>query len=200
MGATQTEQVISEEDRLRADVYGFLAAQLFRRPDPETLDRMATLTGDDTPFGMAFRDLAKAAAATDPAEAGSEYDTLFIGLGRGELVPYASYYLTGFLNEKPLAALRGAMAELGIARSEAVKEPEDHIGSLMEIMAGLIAGRYAGSANAHVQAQFFSTHIAPWAGHFFKDLENASAARLYQPLGRIGRLFMEIEIAAFAME
>ncbi len=193
-------ELLSEEDLLRADVYGFLGRTLFTRPGADDLSALAALSGDDTPFGRAFSDLATRAAATDPATAGAEYDTLFIGLGRGELVPYGSYYLTGFLHEKPLARLRAAMRGLGIDREPSVKEPEDHIGVLMEMMAGLITGRYGAPADFDAQRGFFADHIAPWAGHFFRDLERAGASDLYVPVGRIGGLFLEIERAAFAMD
>jgi TorA maturation chaperone TorD len=191
---------LSEEELLRADVYGFLGRTLFLRPGEGELAALAGLTGDNTPFGRAFTDLATRAAASDPATAGDEYDTLFIGLGRGELVPYGSYYLTGFLHEKPLARLRAAMRNLGIDRAPEVKEPEDHLGVLMEMMAGLITGRYGAPASFDAQRGFFGDHIAPWAGHFFADLERAAASNLYAPVGRIGTLFMEIERAGFAME
>ncbi|MCB1433484.1 MAG: molecular chaperone TorD family protein, partial [Alphaproteobacteria bacterium] len=132
---------LSEEDRTRANLYGLLGALLARSPDPYVLDILRKLNGDSSDLGRAFARLkAKAEEATPPAIA-DEYQLLFIGVGRGELLPYGSYYLTGFLNEKPLARLRRAMAELGIARDPAVKEPEDHAGALMDMMAGLIDGR-----------------------------------------------------------
>jgi len=191
---------ISEEDRLRADVYSFLAAYLISKPDAAALATASTLTGDDTEFGKAFSALANIAGKVSEAEVSDEYDGLFIGLGRGELLPYGSYYLTGFLHEKPLAKLRNTMGELGIARREGISEPEDHIGFLMEVMAGLIAGRYGQPASLETQRAFFMAHIEPWAEHFFADLEAAKLSRFYQPIGTIGRLFIEIEKNAFAME
>lgn len=192
--------LVSEEDAMRASLYGLLGSLLFVAPSAETLKSMSALTGDETEMGEAFNTLAKLAAATDPKTALDEYNGLFIGMGRGELLPYASYYLTGFLNEKPLAKLRNSMRELGIARQENIVEPEDHIGSLMEMMAGLIDGSYGAPAAISVQREFFDTHIEPWAAHFFKDLEAAELSRLYQPVGTIGRLFMAIETDAFSME
>jgi TorA maturation chaperone TorD len=189
-----------EEDRVRADIYNFLAAYLITKPDAAALAVASALTGDDSEFGRAFAALSRIAGKIAAHEAADEYDALFIGLGRGELLPYGSYYLTGFLNEKPLAKLRNTMQALGIERQDQVKEPEDHIGSLMEMMAGLISGRYGKPASITIQRDFFMAHIEPWAGHFFKDLEAAKSSRLYQPIGAIGRLFMEIEKSAFAME
>jgi len=185
---------------MRADLYGLLGGILFVPPTAQILQDLESLQGDGTEMGTAFGTLSKLAAATDVKSAQEEYDGLFIGMGRGELLPYASYYLTGFLNEKPLAKLRNDMQRLGIARSDDVKEPEDHIGSLFEMMAGLITGRYGVPASLAQQNEFFTAHIEPWAGHFFKDLEPAELSRLYQPVGTIGRLFVEIEIDAFSMQ
>lgn len=191
---------LAEEERLRADLYSFLARTLLDAPDAAALTQISRLRGDESDLGLAFRDLATRAATSDPASVREEYEALFIGLGRGELVPFGSYYLTGFLNEKPLAKLRSEMAALGIARRDGVAEPEDHAGTLLEIMAGLIDGRYGQPASFEAQRSVFETHLAPWMGHFFGDLERADSAHLYAPLGRIGRLFVEIEAAAFAME
>ena len=97
---------VSEEDALRADLYDFLGAMLASPPSPELLKKAEALTGDDTDIGRGVRALATIARASDSATVRHEFEALFIGLGRGELLPYASYYLTGFLNEKPLARLR----------------------------------------------------------------------------------------------
>ena len=191
---------LAAEDGMRADLYSLVGCLLFVTPTADTLQKIQSLTGDRTEMGGAFVALSKLAATTDVDTARTEYDGLFIGMGRGELLPYASYYLTGFLNEKPLAKLRNSMGELGIARSDNVKEPEDHIGSLFEMMAGLIVGRYGAPLDTAGQREFFNAHIEPWAGHFFKDLETADLSRMYQPVGTIGRLFIEIETDAFSME
>ena len=190
---------LPEEDRMRADLYDFLGLILARPPDAELLARTGALTGGDSETGKAVLTLAKLARVTKPVAVETEYNRLFIGLGRGELLPYASYYLTGFLNEKPLALLRQDMAAQGLARAENVFEPEDNIASLMEMMAALITGRFGTLADLATQKTFFSRHIAPWAAHFFTDLEAARNALFYAPVGRLGRLFMEIEAEAFRM-
>ncbi|MGE0613108.1 MAG: molecular chaperone, partial [Hyphomicrobiales bacterium] len=128
-----------------------------------------------------------------------EYHDLFIGEGRGELLPYGSYYLTGFLNEKPLARLRNDMAALGIARDPSVREPEDHIAALLDMMAGLITGEFGDPASVAEQKRFFETHLSSWVDHFFADLEGAKSSVLYAALGTVGRRFIEIEETAFSM-
>jgi TorA maturation chaperone TorD len=169
-------------------------------PDRPLLASLADLSADGTELGRAFARLAEAAGTATPARAAEEYHDLFIGLTRGELLPYGSYYLTGFLNEKPLAELRDALAGLGIARADDVKEPEDHVAALCEVMAGLIDGAYGAPQPLAVQRGFFETQMAPWVGRFFADLEGAQAAVFYAAVGRLGRRFIEIESTAFAMD
>jgi TorA maturation chaperone TorD len=191
---------IGSEDQMRADLYALLANLLFNPPSQEILDLVCNLDGDqNTEMGQAFDALSVIAGKASLVDIRDEFNGLFIGMGRGELLPYGSYYLTGFLNEKPLATLRNTMRDLGIQKVESVKEPEDHIGRLCEMMSGLILGAYGEPAGLDVQKQFFSDHVGTWAGHFFADLESAKSSRFYQPVGTIGRLFVEIETNAFAM-
>jgi TorA maturation chaperone TorD len=189
-----------DEELVRARIYGLLSRLLAAPPDAPLLASLAELTPDNSELGRAFAALAKAAAAAAPAGVAEEYHDLFIGLTRGELLPYGSYYLTGFLNEKPLAELRDALAGLGIARATEVKEPEDHIAALCEVMAGLIDGAYGAPQPLAVQRGFFETHMAPWVGRFFADLEGAEAAVFFAAVGMLGQRFVEIESAAFAMD
>lgn len=184
---------------MRADLYGLLAALLRAAPDADTLRALTAMTGDATAMGRAVDALARLAAATDEAGAAREYHDLFVGVGRGELVPYGSYYLTGFLNEKPLGLLRRELARLGIERAENVREPEDHIAALMEVMAGLVTGAFGAAPDHAEQAAFFRAHVEPWAGHFFADLEGARGSRLYAPVGAVGRQMIAVEAEAFAM-
>jgi TorA maturation chaperone TorD len=194
------EEEILVEDRLRADQYQLLAAFLAAPAEGGLLHLASGFTGDDTEYGRALAELADRAGRTTPEAASREYHQLFIGIGRGELVPFASYYRTGFLNEKPLAKLRGDMARLGIARAESVKEPEDHMAALCEMMAGLITGAFGAPQGLAAQRAFFDSHLDPWAPLFFEDLEKADAAWLYAPVGTLGRVLMGIEKTAFMME
>ncbi len=196
--AVQTPQV-TPEDKLRAELYDFLAALLANPPSDGLLRQTAKLTGDETDLGQGIRTLSTLAGKTSAAAAEREFNTLFIGIGRGELLPYASYYMTGFLNEKPLATLRRDMAEQQIRRAPNVYEPEDNIASLMEMMAGLIEGRFGTPATIGQQQTFFNRHIAPWAGPFFADLEKAQNSVFYAPVGTVGKVFMQIETEAFRL-
>lgn len=192
--------VISEEDALRAQMYRLLSYFLHRPADAPALELAACLEGDDTELGRALATLSRIASKSDPAIIANEFHDLFIGIGRGELLPYASYYLTGFLHEKPLAKLRTDMARLGIERRDTVREPEDHIAAVCEMMAGLITGDFGLTADLDVQRQFFHDHVASWARHFFTDLEGAKSSVLYGALGTVGKAFIDIEEVAFTMD
>lgn len=184
-------------DMMRSDQYRFLSRLLANPPDAATLRGIAGLKGDATALGQAYGALAQAAAKTDANTVEREYFELFIGVGRGELLPYASFYLTGFLNERPLAELRADLLRLGIERAQGRHEPEDHIALLFEVMGEMAAGELVVSADD--QAAFFRRHLAPWAGQFMDDLAVAPSARFYRPLAEIGRLLVDIEARAFAL-
>lgn len=190
---------VASEDRLRADLYNFMGLMLSGPPDQLLLDQCVGLSGDESELGKAISALARVANVSKPKGVESEFNALFIGLGRGELLPYASYYLTGFLNEKPLATLRSDMVAKGMSRAPNVFEPEDNIASLMEMMGSMIVGRFGSAASLNDQKVFFNRHIGPWASHFFTDLEGAKNSVLYASLGSVGRAFMDIEREAFRM-
>jgi TorA maturation chaperone TorD len=191
------DRVIDDTAVARAQEYALLAALLAHPPDAAVLERLARIEGDGTPLGLAHKALAGAAAEKDAVAVAREYFELFIGVGRGELLPYGSYYLTGFLHERPLARLRADLVDLSVERVEGECEPEDHAAILCEIMAGLIAGEFA--APVERQRYFFHRHLAPWMARFFADLGSAKAADFYRPVGAIGRLVIEIETEAFAL-
>ena len=188
---------VDEVDAARAQEYALLAVLLARAPDADLLARIATLRGDPSPLGVAHAALAEAASGTTPAQAEREFFNLFIGLGRGELLPYGSYYQTGFLHERPLARLREDLSKLQITRSTGQVEPEDHIAILCETMSGLAGNRFAAPEGS--DRDMFEKHLAPWIGRFFGDLERAEEADFYRRIGTLGRVFTEVEREAFAL-
>jgi TorA maturation chaperone TorD len=188
---------VNDVDLARARIYSLLAALLMRAPDADLLARIGDLRGDATPLGVANIALAEAARSARVERVEQEFFDLFIGIGRGELLPYGSFYLTGFLHERPLARLREDLARIGIDRAEGVAEPEDHAGILCEIMAGLASGAFPAPAGS--DRTIFEKHMAPWIGRFFADLERAEAADFYRRVGALGRMFVEIETEAFAL-
>jgi TorA maturation chaperone TorD len=194
-GAKTMANDVDEIDAARAQEYALIATLLMRAPDAQLLANLATLRGDASPLGLAHAALADAAGCAEVAGVEREYFNLFIGIGRGELLPYGSYYLSGFLQDRPLARLRDDLASIGIARAEGVVEPEDHAGILCEIMSGLASRRLP--APPESDRMIFEKHMAPWIGRFFSDLENSQAADFYRRVGTLGRTFMDIETEAF---
>ncbi len=197
IAAPEVVAEIDEIDLARAEEYALLAVLLGRAPGADLVARLATLRGDPSPLGLAHAALAEAAAAASVERIEREFFNLFIGIGRGELLPYASFYLTGFLNERPLARLRADLARFGIERADGHSEPEDHAAVLCDVMAGLAGGRFAAPPSA--DRELFERHLAPWLGRFFADLEQAREAEFYRRVGTVGRLFTAVECEAFAL-
>jgi TorA maturation chaperone TorD len=188
---------IDPEDEARAEEYALLGALLWRAPTAETLDLLGKLRGDASELGAAHHLIAETARAVDPAVIQREFFDLFIGVGRGEILPYASFYRTGFLNERPLAEVRRDMEALGLAREIRVGEPEDHVAMLFDVMRGLIMGEFA--ADGIDDRVFFERHLKPWASRLFVDLEMTQTSALYRAVGAAGRVFLDIEAGAMAL-
>ena len=190
---------IKEEDQLRADMYSFLANLLRAEPDENLVNQLTMLDSDDSPIGKSIKTLSKLATSLDLPTIRDEYVRIFVGVGRGEILPFASYYLTGFLKDKPLAKLRQDMQKIGIKLEENVKEPEDHIASIFDMMSGLILGKFEKKYSIAEQKDFFNKHLAPWVDLLMRDIESSKIAVFYSPIGTIGKEFMEIERASFSM-
>jgi len=186
---------------MRASVYELLGRLLAAEPNQEVLDVLRSIEGVDPGEGdiaMGWELMKQSAVKTELANAQAEYQDLFIGVGRGELVPFGSWYVTGFLMEKPLASLRVDLSELGIERQEGVKESEDHIAALCDAMAIII--RSKAEVSFGQQRAFYNEHIEPWVAQFFKDLQSAKAAHFYRSIGFFGARFFEFESELLAMQ
>ena len=188
---------VDEVDLARSREYSLLSVLLLRSPDAQFLRQLAALSADTSPIGAAHSALAEVARRLDGQRVAREYFGLFVGVGRGELLPYASFYLTGSLYGRPLSVLRQRLRSLGIEPVAGLQEPEDHAGVLCEIMACLTSGAIAAPPNA--SREFFVEHLAPWMGRFFRDLERAESADFYASVGMLGRSFIDIEIEALAL-
>ena len=195
--AGELRETLDEVDVARAREYALLATLLGRSPDAVLLKRLAQLRGDATPLGLAHAALGETAQRAEEDRVGREYFNLFIGLGRGELLPYASYYLTGFLYERPLGRLRADLTRLGVEAAPGQSEPEDHAAILCEIMAALVGKETSAAAGA--DKEIFEKHLSPWIGRFFTDLERSPTADFYACVGALGRTFMEIETEAYGL-
>jgi TorA maturation chaperone TorD len=188
---------IDDVEVARSQEYALLATLLGRAPGHAFLERLADVAGDASPLGLAHAAVAQAARRASASDVEREYFDLFIGLGRGELLPYGSYYLTGFLNDRPLARLRQDLIRLGVERGAGQAEPEDHAAILCEVMAGVVSRRFPASPGT--DRALFENHLWPWIGRFFADLEGAEAADFYRRIGTLGRIFMDIEAEAYAL-
>jgi TorA maturation chaperone TorD len=188
------------DERLRANTYGLLGALLAAPPAESLIALLTQITpadvGGDGDLAAAWEVLRLAGERATVESLDDEYHALFVGIGQGELLPYGSWYMTGFLMEKPLAVLRRDLAELGFERQQDIKEPEDHVAALLETM-GLMIGQ--GDASVDAQRRFFQSHMGPWMKTFFLDLQKASAARFYRAVGQFGEQFIEFERKYLAM-
>jgi TorA maturation chaperone TorD len=187
------EGTIEQEQRYRASAYALLAALLRATPDQALLDHVAVLSpesdaeSDELSESMAV--LAAAAQQQNPADLEDEYNNLFIGIGKGEVVPYGSWYLTGFLMEQPLSDLRDDLRALGFERNPETHEPEDHIGAIFEVFSVMISD----AAGLAEQQRFFEKHMKPWLTRFFADLGHAQSADFYRTVAQFGTAFLELE-------
>lgn len=192
-----------DEEVARAEVYGLLALLLQAPPSPELLANLR-LAVTEAPVAGAFleepfRQLVGAARARSDADIAAEHDRLFGGVGKPDILPYGSHYLSGFLNDKPLAELRTDLARLGLGRDEATGDTEDHIAYLCEVMRYLIAGDDVGVANLAQQQRFYTRHLKPWIGRLAEQLSARPSAPFYQAVGAFLQAFAEVEAQGFDM-
>ncbi|HIF9332940.1 TPA: TorD/DmsD family molecular chaperone [Photobacterium damselae] len=194
-----SHQTSSNQDAiLRIEIYNLLAHFLRQSPSQDVLDWLADLDVEGTndphqsSMAAAWPLLKLAAQKATPIAVAEEYQDLFIGIGRGDVVPYGSWYLTGSLMEMPLAHLRSALKQLGYERNESVKEPEDHIAALLEVMAMLVEG-----GDEHLQRTFFNRHLAPWCEKVSTDIKTAKSAVFYTAVGELALQFLTVEKTRF---
>jgi len=193
VGNSLSKEESNQEQLYRASAYGILAALLRKVPTSEVLEHVANFSEvavDEDEMLLSMSTLGLAAKSSELSAIDDEYHDLFIGLGRGELVPYGSWYLTGYLMEKPLSLLRDDLKLLGFERDESVVEPEDHVAALCEVMSLLISDA---DVSVEIQTIFFEKHISPWMDRFFNDLSEAESAVFYRAVGRFGSAFLNLE-------
>jgi len=207
MSSTEAEtagvmQELAPEDVARADVYALIANLFYAPPGQQLLDAIVA-TDLISPGGelfTAWKALQDAAAQADVETVKVEHETLFVGIGRPPVMLYGSYYLAGFLMEKPLARLRGTLEVLGVARQESVSEPEDHIAALCDVMRMLIMGGGAFDSSdpsgVQVQKKFYNEHIKPWYARMTAEIERQEGANFYRRAGSFTKIFLDIESAS----
>jgi TorA maturation chaperone TorD len=188
------------EETARADLYGLLATLFYAPPSKALLDTIASAQAEgEGVLEQAWAGLVQACKTVNAKEVRAEYEQLFIGMGKPDVMLYGSFYLSGFLMEKPLAALRTDLAGLGLERSEAMAESEDHVASLCEVMRYLIASDDLMQVNLTTQKQFFGTHLQPWARDLCAAIDEHEEAKFYRHVARLAHAFFEVEMQAFDM-
>ncbi len=199
--ATLATSSALDEETARAEVYGLLAALYYAQPSAELMAQLRVAVTEAPAAGgfleEPWRALVAAARALDDQAVADEHDALFGGMGKPEIYLFGSHYLSGFLNEKPLAQLRGDLAALGLGRDERMPETEDHIAYLCEVMRYLIAGDDVAVANLSQQRQFFTAHLQPWLGAMCDAIAAHPKARFYAALAVFTQAFSSVEIQGF---
>lgn len=200
--ALQTQPTWSDEDRARAEHYALIARLFHAAPDAALLAALVqagrTLGGAAGELPRAWAALAAAAQAMPWQAVADEFDALFVAVGKPAVMCNGSWYLTGFLQEEPLAELRDDLAELGLGRRPGVTETEDHIGALAEVMRHLVLTG-PDAAGLERQRHFFRRHLAPWYGQFAGALAAAEGADFYAKVAGLLAAFLDIERQAFDM-
>lgn len=190
-----------DEETARAEVYGLLAALFYAPPGAELLAQLRVAVTEAPAAGgfleEPWRQFVGTVRELSDAQVADEYDALFGGVGKPEVYLFGSFYLSGFLNEKPLAALRGDLAALGLARDEAMPETEDHFACVCEVMRYLIAGDDMEIANLTQQQKFFSTHVQPWVPDMCEAIGAHPKARFYAALAGFTAAFVSVEAQGF---
>lgn len=181
-----------DEQQWRAQHYALLATLLASPPQTALLENVAEveITEPDSVMGQAWENLKIAALQAEPNALSEEYHALFIGMTQGEIIPYGSFYQTGFLHEKPLALLRKDLAQLGLERQDERKEPEDHIAAEFDVMRLILSAQGTPLVDAQT---FFKRHILPWADKFFSDLAAANNAVFYRSVAQFASEFLKLE-------
>lgn len=189
------------DELARAELYGLLARLYWRAPDAALFEQFSVAVTEAPQAGSfleaPWQALVAAMRATTPQAAQDEYDALFTGIGKPEVFLFGSYHLSGFLNEKPLVTLRDDLAELGLARDEAIGETEDHVACVFEVMRYLIGGDDLAVCNLERQRRFFRAHLQPWVETMAEAIEAHPRAELYRAVAAFTRSFMQVETQAF---
>ena len=205
MGTTPLQLAAADDstELARAELYGILAQLWLAPPDAALLQQFSVAVTQAPEAGALLESpwqaLVTALRCTTPAAAAAEHELLFHGIGKPEVFAYASYYLSGFLNEKPLAALRTQLAALGLTRDAGALETEDHIAYLFEVMRWLIAGDDVALCNLEQQRRFFRSQLQPWVEQLCAAVDAHPRATVWRAVAAMTRDFMQVETQAFDM-
>jgi len=203
---TEVGDVGMPEDLARADLYGLIARLFHKAPDQELLDQIVSSVpegqeaqSEDAPLARVWQNLVEMAKANPATAWQDEFDKNFISVGRPIIILNGSFYMAGYLNERPLVEIRRALDAFGLESAEEISETEDHISALCEVMRYLIAGDDVEISNLTNQRVFFNDHIRPWHDDLFDAIDAVSEMRLYHSVASLAREFLAIEGQGFDM-
>ncbi|MDC5851364.1 molecular chaperone TorD family protein [Vibrio europaeus] len=184
----------NQQQTIRADIYLLLSSLYRQQPSTELIAFLSQLETEQAESAMqvAWHKVKSAAIESSQEQLEDEYQELFIGIGRGEVVPFASWHLTGSLMEKPLASIRHDLELLGLEREEQVKEPEDHFSALCEVMSVLT------EEEEELQQVFFNKHLGTWFNSLVKQVKEAKNASFYLTVAELTNAFMTLEQVRFS--
>lgn len=198
----EAPRLVSEEDQARADYYALLAALFYRAPDDRLLQAIVVaeepLAEAAPELTAAWRKLAAASSVVTHDAVHEEYEEAFIGVGRPPVMLYGSFYLAGFMNEKPLAELRSELATLGFTRGADVAETEDHLAALCDVMRALILGDLSSvPADTETQRRFYQKHVNPWVTDCCTAVTLSEKTNYYKQVAGFAAAFFAVESQAF---
>jgi len=190
-----------DEETARAEIYGLLAQLFYQVPSSDLLAQLRVAVTDAPVEGgfleEPWRQVVAAARACSDLQIADEFNSLFGGVGKPEIYLFASHYISGFLNDKPVARLREDLDALGLERDESMSETEDHFACLCEVMRYLIAGDDVRVANLTQQREFFAKHLQPWASDMADVISRHPKAQFYGRLADFTQAFLGIETQGF---
>jgi TorA maturation chaperone TorD len=193
-------RMVAPEEQSRADFYALLASLFYRAPDDALLQAIVVASPPEGSLAESWAALAAASAVVTHDAVSDEHENLFIGVGRPPVMLYGSFYMAGFMMEKPLAELRETLAQLGFARSDAVHEPEDHLAAVCDVMRALIVGDVDEKpASIEVQRAFFSRHMQPWVRKACSEVSAYDSANYYKRVAAFADAFFALETSAFEL-
>ena len=195
----QERKPLSEEDAGRAHLYALIGRLFYDAPDSILLAQLcraeAEPAGNNAPLDRAWQSLRDACGHAYPVAVKQEYDSLFVGVGKSEVTPYTSHYVTGNSPDRHLVRLRERLDQLGLARRSATFEVEDHVSGICDVMRILIEDGHA----LPEQSLFFKEFVYAGVTPFCDAVAIATSAVFYRPVAEFAHAFLEVERQAFEM-
>jgi TorA maturation chaperone TorD len=195
----QERKPLSEEDAGRANLYALIGRLFYDAPDSILFAQLcraeAEPTGNNALLDRAWRSLRDACGSAYPVVVKQEHDSLFVGVGKSEVTPYTSHYVTGNSPDRHLVRLRERLDQLGLARRSAAFEVEDHVSGVCDVMRILVEDAHPLSE----QQLFFKEFVYPGVTPFCEAVAIATSAAFYRCVAEFARAFLEVERQAFEL-